>query len=178
MYECLDKFKEELITRKKGIDEVMRIFAAVQPKNLIMADEQHFARELSSFYDDISEQDLLIEIPRFRRHVIAAGMKAEDVLNWNSREVLAFIVEWDFLETLPTLVLCLKLFLTICVSVASNERSFSKLKLIKSYLRSVMSQSRLNSLAMLSFENELAKAIDFDDVINNFASIKARRVRI
>jgi len=34
--------------------------------------------------------------------------------------------------------------LTIPVSVALAERSFSKLKLIKSYLRSTMSQQKLN----------------------------------
>jgi len=34
--------------------------------------------------------------------------------------------------------------LTISVSIVSAERSFSKLKLIKSYLRSTMSQQRLN----------------------------------
>ena len=34
--------------------------------------------------------------------------------------------------------------LTIPVSVVSGERSFSKLKLIKSYLKSIMSQQRLN----------------------------------
>nr|CAI5858450.1 unnamed protein product [Callosobruchus analis] len=35
------------------------------------------------------------------------------------------------------------------VSVASCERSFSKLKLIKTYLRSTMGQERLSGLAIL-----------------------------
>ena len=39
--------------------------------------------------------------------------------------------------------------LRIPVSVASAGRSFSKLKLIKSYLRSTMSQQRLNGLISL-----------------------------
>ena len=43
-----------------------------------------------------------------------------------------------------------RILLTIPVTVASGERSFSKLKFIKSYLRSTMSQERLNGLAMLS----------------------------
>ena len=42
--------------------------------------------------------------------------------------------------------------LTVPVSVASAKRKFSKLKLIKSYLRSTMSQQRLNGLVLLSIE--------------------------
>ena len=44
--------------------------------------------------------------------------------------------------------------LTIPVSVASAERSFSKLKLKKSYLRSTISQQRLNGLVLLSIEKD------------------------
>lgn len=72
----------------------------------------------------------------------------------------------------------LRIFLTSPVSVASNERSFSKLKLIKGYLRSRMSQERLNGLAMLSIERDVAKEIDTDEVINEFASRQGRRVAI
>jgi len=39
--------------------------------------------------------------------------------------------------------------LTILIWVVSAQRSFSKLKLIKSYLRSTMSQQRLNGLCLL-----------------------------
>ncbi|KAF7642593.1 hypothetical protein LDENG_00255250 [Lucifuga dentata] len=63
----------------------------------------------------------------------------------------------------------------ICVSVASCERSFSKLKLIKNYLLSTMGQSRLSSLVILSIESELVKYIDFDEVIHKFAALKARK---
>ena len=49
----------------------------------------------------------------------------------------------------------LRIFLTIAVSVATCERSFSKLKLIKNYLRSSMSTLRLRNLAILSIEQQL-----------------------
>ena len=42
------------------------------------------------------------------------------------------------------------------ITVASGERSFSKLKLIKTYLRSTIAQERLNSLSLLSIECEIA----------------------
>ena len=73
----------------------------------------------------------------------------------------------------------LVLFLTIAVTVtvAAAERSFSKLKLIKTYLRSSMAQSRLSNLAIISIENGEAKAIDRDDLIFKFASLNARHER-
>ena len=69
----------------------------------------------------------------------------------------------------------LRIFLTIAVSVATCERSFSKLKLIKNYLRSTMSTLRLRNLAMLSIERELTDEIAFDDVTEEFANKKSRK---
>lgn len=52
------------------------------------------------------------------------------------------------------------------------------MKLIKKYLKSTMSSSRLANLAILSIEQELAANIDFDKVISDFAALKARRIRL
>lgn len=60
----------------------------------------------------------------------------------------------------------------------TSERSFSKLKLIETQLRSVMGQDRLNNLTIMSLENDLLKTIDFSDIINQFATRKARRVHL
>ncbi|XP_058208075.1 uncharacterized protein LOC131321077 [Rhododendron vialii] len=56
-----------------------------------------------------------------------------------------------------------RILLTIPVTVALAERSFSKLKLIKTYLRTTMSmsQERLSGLAMISIENEYFDKIHF-----------------
>ena len=47
--------------------------------------------------------------------------------------------------------------------------SFSKLKIIKTYLRSTMSQQRLNGLALLSIEKEMLNEINYNNLIDNFA---------
>uniref|UniRef100_A0A8C2Z5F3 HAT C-terminal dimerisation domain-containing protein n=1 Tax=Cyclopterus lumpus TaxID=8103 RepID=A0A8C2Z5F3_CYCLU len=65
----------------------------------------------------------------------------------------------------------IKLFLTIPVTVASAERSFFKLKLIKTYLRSSMSQERLSGLAILSIENKRTRSLDVKSVVKDFAQI-------
>ena len=61
------------------------------------------------------------------------------------------------------------------VTAASSERSFSKLKLIKTYLRNSMGQEMLRNLAILSIEHSKARNLNFDDVINTFAEQKARK---
>ena len=53
--------------------------------------------------------------------------------------------------------------------------SFSKLKLVKNYLGSTMSQDRLVDLARLSIESEIARKINFDNVITRFALKKTRK---
>jgi len=79
-------------------------------------------------------------------------------------------------NSVPNIVIMLRIFLTIAVSVAACERSFSKLKLIKNYLRSSMSTLRLRNLAILSIEQQLTEKINFDIAIEEFANKKARKV--
>ena len=49
----------------------------------------------------------------------------------------------------PSLAKAYQLALTIPVSVASNERSFSTLRLLKNYLRSTMKENRLDDLMII-----------------------------
>ena len=46
----------------------------------------------------------------------------------------------------------------------------SKFKLIKSYLKSTMSQERLSGLAILLIEKEMLKELKYKKLISNFAS--------
>ena len=66
--------------------------------------------------------------------------------------------------------------MTIPVTVASGERSFSKLKLIKTYLRSVINQERLNNLALISIESPISREINYEKILKDFASKKARKI--
>ena len=153
----------------------MRLF---KPKSLVSASEEELlvsVSKLTTFYDELSEVELLKEIPRLRRHLKAGDIDLDNAKERSVFDVLKFIAEWDFLESLPTLSLSLRLFLTISVSVASCESSFSKLKQIKNYLRSTMGQSSLSDLALLSIESDMAKDIDFDGVIDRFAALKTRK---
>ena len=80
-------------------------------------------------------------------------------------ELLQFIQKYNLENTVPNIVIMLRIFLTIAVSVTTCERSFSKLKLIKNYFRSSMSTLQLRNLATLSIEQQLTDGINFDFAI-------------
>lgn len=93
-------------------------------------------------------------------------------------ELLKFIVKYGDDSVFPNLRVAVQIMLTISVSIASCERSFSKLKLILSYLRASMGQDRLCDLALLSIEREATESTDFEQIIDKFASMKARKVQL
>ena len=70
---------------------------------------------------------------------------------------LTILIDARLQASMPELVTACVLFMTLLVTVATAERSFSKLKIIKTYLRSTMSQERLDGLAIISIEHECAK---------------------
>ena len=76
---------------------------------------------------------------------------------------------------LTNLSIFYKIYMTLPVSSATAERCFSRLKLIKNYLRSTMTNERQSALALISIERDLAENVDFESTINRFASMKSRR---
>ena len=68
-----------------------------------------------------------------------------------------------------------QILFTIPITAASAERSFLKLKLLKNYLRSTMSQERLNGLATLCIEKKLLDDVNIEAIIDDFSSRNVRR---
>lgn len=110
---------------------------------------------------DIDADELFIVSTLIEKYEI---VHAIDILNATYTQNMENLV--------PNAVISFRISLTIPASVASGERSFSKLKLIKTYLRNSMGQDRLNKLAIISIEKEIRNLIN---VIDDFASKKARK---
>ena len=66
--------------------------------------------------------------------------------------------------------LLLKLILVMPATNATSERSFSALRRVKTYLRSTMTQNRLNNLLLLHVHKEYTDSLDLKSVINRFIS--------
>ena len=90
-------------------------------------------------YSDIDGLDLFSKLKVLKEILQINENSSINVLNYIKR-----------LESFPDTCIAFKILLTIHIIVASAERSFSKLKLIKSYLRSTMLQERLSGLVILS----------------------------
>jgi len=80
-------------------------------------------------------------------------------------------------ETYPNVLIALRIMLNCPDTVARAERSFIKLKSIKTFNTSHMTDSRLSSIAMLSIEASCARSLDLDDVIKTFAYKRLARSR-
>ena len=146
MLECIDMFQREINTRCQGMEGISLRFAILETRNLLKSSETEVLKLVGCLvenYEEISSADMLNEIPRLRRFLQAANVPEEVTLKWSSLRLLQFIVEYELPDSIPNLTLALRFYLTLCVSVASIKRNFSKLKLIKSYFRSTMSQAHI-----------------------------------
>ena len=70
---------------------------------------------------------------------------------------------------------CLKIFFSFPVTSATAERSFSSLRRIKTFIRSTMSDSRLNNLFLLYVHVCRTDALDLKKVASEFVSVNIRR---
>ncbi|GFX69081.1 zinc finger MYM-type protein 1 [Trichonephila clavipes] len=96
----------------------------------------------------------------------------------DTKQLIQYILENNLEEIYPNVYITIRIMLTVPVSTASAERSFSKLKLIKTYLRSTMSQERLSALSVLSIEAEIAASVSYDIILKKFSEAKSRKVRL
>ena len=128
----------------------------------------------ASYSDDVNGEDIYIEVCQLKQvhkaNISSSDevVKPLDLLNKPTKLKLNYLFR--------NICVALRIFLTLPVTVASGERSFSKLAYVKNKLRNSSTQDRMVALSLLSIESELAREIDFNDIIDVFAKDKARKV--
>lgn len=123
-------------------------------------------------------QNLGINCDRLKGQVTVAKDMLTKASLKNPEDVLDLVL--SIKDAFPDLALFGQLVLTMPVSSANAERSFSVLKRVKTYLRSTMAEQRLNNLCIMSIERELSSSLleDINPVLDTFAHMKNRRANL
>ncbi|KAK4308120.1 hypothetical protein Pmani_020151 [Petrolisthes manimaculis] len=167
----------------KEICEEMNVVAVLKKKRL-RTTKREFSYE--AFDEPLTDTMKKLEVSFFNAVVDVAVSslreRTEMMSNVASLKMttldLVFLEEKYLIEIYPNMWVALSIAVTTPVTVASAERSFSKLKLIKTYLRSTMSQERLNGLAIISINKEMSKQVSYEETLDAFAARKSRRISI
>lgn len=94
------------------------------------------------------------------------------VENPSVKMLYKILIDKKLVSTFPNVEVAMRIYLSLMVSNATGERTFSRLKLIKSVKRTCMVQSRLTCLSLMSSENELLKNLDCEEIIDRFVQAK------
>ena len=168
-FPVLDAMISELHSRFEDKNvQIMRAIQCCNPNSTHFLDVDFLVPLIEAY--DLSKESLSAECLIAKRMLNGKdACSISDVL----KEIIPLNIAF------PTLIKVLQIALTIVVTTAECERSFSCLKRTKNYLRSSMSEQRLIDLAVLSIEQELSKELSLDDVVQKFAGEdKNRRIRL
>ncbi|XP_033220910.1 uncharacterized protein LOC117175311 [Belonocnema kinseyi] len=100
----------------------------------------------------LTHQDLKdIDAQQLSDELQVLSHSIDETVSLTPLNVLQHVVEIG-IDCYSNFAIALRILLTLPITVASGKRSFSKLKLIKTYLRSTMSEMRLMDLTIISIE--------------------------
>lgn len=174
---CIDQLQTSLNHRQTAYNDLQARFLFfcrpwVDDSRLLYKEADLCVAELKKYYPDDLDEDFRDELRQFVEFV-----KADEggQLMKNAAERYRLLCERKLSATFPNVTTALKIYLSIMVTNCSGERSFSKMNLIKSSLRSTMCQSRLDAMSLLSIESDILREINFDSVIDFISASKSRK---
>ncbi|CAB4023988.1 zinc finger MYM-type 1-like [Paramuricea clavata] len=148
-----------------AIEETVASLETIRRNELEMNNQVKASVEFAKSFDQDPEED-------FRRKRIVGRSQdpfksVHDVCN----------LAYEHKSIFPSIFKVLKLLFTAPVSVAKDERTFSKMTIIKNFLRSTMSDERLEDLIVLAAEKDLTDKVDLDEALKVWASKKNRKLK-
>lgn len=175
-YVFVDTMIQELQRRFKGGDnsiwEILHAFHCLAvPENWKTASIPTAAlqavKKLCQFYNIEEEDKLQTELQVFHTSYSCPPPV-------NVSYILSVVKENNAHLVFPNMTELLKTYGTLPVSTATVERSFSKLKLVKTKLRSLCKEERLSDLLLLAIEKDIP--INDNDVIDIFRDMANRKL--
>ena len=134
-------------------------------KNSVLKFANHYKDDMPLFCSMNTELDIWMQY---------WSSRPSDKLPKKLSDTLEATVQMD--TTFPAIYQLLKVLATIPITTCQCERCISRLMIIKTYMRSTMTEERLNGLALLSIHRDID--LNMDDIINRFARKNERRMSL
>ncbi|XP_070403865.1 zinc finger MYM-type protein 1-like [Nothobranchius furzeri] len=126
--------------------------------------------DMVSLYPELDLQKMQIQLAMFKaNHTYTSCKEAAQILRGMQPEVRGLFSQ---VETL------VRLLIVVPVSSCEAEKSFSALRRLKTWLRSTMTQLRLNSTAVCHVHRDRLKRLDKREIATAFIGTSERRVYI
>lgn len=177
IFQTLDFVISDIRVRFEAHQELVDLFKPVL--KYIDLEEEDLKQSCSTLvgkYSTDLQIDIFEELMHLRKIHISVFQQRTEI---EPLALLNKIYEKQLQSIFMNVCIALRIFCTLSVTVAEGERSFSALRnRLKTWDRATSGQERLNSLAQLAINHDVAAEVDFSAVINSFALLKARKALI
>nr|KAJ0221306.1 hypothetical protein LSAT_V11C200088480 [Lactuca sativa] len=134
---------------------------------------------VEKFYpEDFNEQDKLVLKIQLQHYEIDVVQHVDYKLLTSMSELCQWLIKTRRLANFHLIYRVANLILTLPVSTATMERSFSAMNLTKTRLQNKMEDEFLNDSLVFDFERELAEKISLETVVQDFKNGKDRHVTL
>ncbi len=173
-YEALDLLLQAIDTRFN--QPGYRAYCCLQNLLLQVFKEKDYSEEMKKvleiYGDDLSEANLA---DQFRTLVANFSGEVSDIT-----DVIKYLRNLSPAEKqlMYQVIIVTKLLLVMPATNSTSERSFSCMRRVKTYLRSTMTQQRLNNLMVLHVHKDHTDKLNLCEVANEFVSVNERRQEV
>ena len=177
-FQTMESLSGELTRRfeQKGFRLVSQI------ESLLLDSSNCNFQEIPAEIVDMYARDVDMDRLKMQQPMIPDFIKSRNPDGITIKEVTSICTLCEVFNSVPVAktmlsevhaMLCL--YFTIPVTSATAERTFSVLKRLKTYLRSMMTQERLNNVMMMHIYKELTDQLNFEDTAQMFSLENGKR---
>ncbi|XP_073294927.1 uncharacterized protein [Primulina huaijiensis] len=178
-YATIDSQLQEINVRfSEYAMNLLMLSSALNPQNA--SDSLRYmdiCKLVENFYpqDFTSEEKERLEMQlKHYEHNVVKGSHSKSLSTIS--ELCQWLVKTKKVATYDLVFRVIVLVLTLPVSTATTERSFSAMNIVKTRLRSKMEDDFLSDVLMIFIEREIAQNICIDTIIEDFENFKDRRI--
>nr|XP_043615833.1 uncharacterized protein LOC122587715 [Erigeron canadensis] len=175
---AIDSQLHELNSRfNESVTELLRLSTSLDPRKPFVIDD--ICKLVNKYYLlDFTEQEKLQLRSELQHYELDIPYHPKLKNARSLSELCRGLQETRKYENYELVDRLIRLILTLPVSTATSERAFSAMKIVKTRLRSTMSDDFLKSCLILYIEKEITETFSTDQLIHDFDSFSRRRVKL